>query len=167
MAPSLLRSLFCLLLLAAAPLAGLWFGEGQVPLVSIPAASALLALAFSAVFISPSPRRREKYYVLAASTVMFLGAWTAGQALAKRALTECMDQGGQVRAALESYRADHGAYPQLLSQLGIELPGQLRLHPPLLHYRQEGEGYRLYYQSGHVRFEATRYSPFVAHHQED
>ncbi|OHB25992.1 MAG: hypothetical protein A2X84_13965 [Desulfuromonadaceae bacterium GWC2_58_13] len=161
------RQFFCLLLLAAAPFAGLWLGEGMVSLVSVPAAIGLLILSFGAALLSPSPRPREKYYVLLAATVMFVGAWAAGQSLAKRALVDCMEQGGEVQAALEGFRAEHGAYPRQLEQLDIKLPGRLHLHAPLLHYQPEGDGYRLYFSVDNVRFVATRYTPFVAHRQED
>jgi hypothetical protein len=162
MTAPLLRRILGRLLLAAAPFAGLWFGEEMLPLVSVPAAIALLTLAFGAALLSPSPRPREKYYVLLAATVMFVGAWVAGQALVKRAISDCLEQGAQVQAALESYRTDHGSYPQELEHLGIKIPGELRLHPPLLHYHSQGDGYRLSFKAANVQFEATRYTGFVA-----
>ncbi|WP_432822933.1 hypothetical protein [Trichloromonas sp.] len=164
--PALCR-LLCLLLLAAAPIAGLWFGEGMLPLVSIPAAGSLLILAFGAALLSPSPRKREKYYVLLAAVVMFVGAWAAGYSLAKRALADCLQQGTAIQSALESYRNIHGTYPQQLEQLGIKLPGQLLLHASLLRYHPAGSDYRLSFKTGNIQFEATRYTPFIAHRQED
>lgn len=161
------RRPLCLLLLFASPFAGLWFGEERVPLVSIFAASTLLILAFGAALISPSPLKREKYYVLLAATVMFVGAWAAGQALVKQAYNECFKRGDEVRAALEDYRIEHGSYPSQLDWLDIKIPGKLRLHAPLLRYRPMGQDYRLSFKADNVQFEASRHTPFVAHRQED
>ena len=166
MKPAIRRPL-CLLLLVAAPLAGLWLGEGMLPLVSIPGSVALLTLAFGAALLSPSPHIREKYYVLLAATLMFVGAWSAGHKLGKQGIAECLERGNEVQTALESYRADQGTYPQQLEQLGIQIPGRLRLHAPLLHYQRDEKGYQLYFTAENLRFEATHYTPFTVRRHED
>ncbi|MEJ2199814.1 MAG: hypothetical protein P8X63_02185, partial [Desulfuromonadaceae bacterium] len=155
------RPLLSLSLLATAPLAGFWFGEGHVPLVSIPASCALLVLAFGATFLSPTTRLREKYYLLLAAAIMFVGAWAAGHSLIERAIADCLQRGDEVRSVLENYRSEHGGYPQQLEQLGIPCPGRLHLHTPLLQYQQVDQGYRLFFIADQLRFEATHYSPFV------
>jgi hypothetical protein len=166
MKPAIRRPL-CLLLLIAAPFAGLWLGEGMLPLVSIPGAVALLTLAFGAALLSPSPHTREKYYVLLAATLMFVGAWSAGHKLVKQGIAECLERGDEVQSALESYRADQGTYPQQLEQLGIQIPGRLRLRAPLLHYQRSEKGYRLYFTAENLLFEATHYTPFTVQRRED
>lgn len=159
------RRPLCLLLLIAAPFAGLWLGEGMVPLISISTTTALLILAFGATLLSPSPHRREKYYVLLTVTMMFIGAWAGGHTLVKRAITDCLEQGNRIQEALETYRDNHGIYPQQLEQLGIELPGQLPLHAPLLHYQPIEDNYQISLKVNHIQFKANRYTSFMADRQ--
>lgn len=162
-----LRQTLCLLLLAIAPLTGFWLGEGMVPLASIPGTIALLTVVFGAGLLAPSPRKREKYYVLLAATLLFVGAWATGHHLARQGLADCLAQEKTLQAALEQYRNSHGVYPQQLHQLDIQLPGGLRLHSPLLHYQSSGDDYRLSFQKDHLQFEATRHTPFIAHRRDD
>ncbi|MDX9708783.1 MAG: hypothetical protein RBT64_04425 [Trichloromonas sp.] len=161
-----LRQGLCLIWLGLAALAGWGLGEGGIPLGSLTGAAALLILVFGAAGLAPSPRRKEKCYVMAAALILFLGSWSAGQASDRRAYAECLERGEEVRAALEVFRRDRGRYPETLEQLAVNLPGRRRLHPDLLHYRRLDGDYELSFNRGNLRFAAGRHLPFSAQRQE-
>jgi len=152
--------------LGLAALVGWGLGEGGIPLGSLTGAVALLILVFGAAGLAPSPRRKEKYYVMAAALILFLGSWSAGQAADRRAFGECLERGEEVRAALEDFRHDRGRYPETLAQLAVDLPGRRRLHPDLLRYRRLNDDYELTFFRGNLRFAAGRHAPFSAQRQE-
>ena len=161
-----LRQGLCLSCLGAAALVGWGLGEGGIPLGSLTGAAALLILVFGAGGLAPSPQRREKYYVMAAALILFLGSWSAGQATDRRAYAECLERGEEVRAALEVFRQEQGRYPDKLEQLTVELPGRRLLLPDLLRYRRSGVDYELTFFRGNLRFAAGRHLPFSAQRQE-
>ena len=147
-------------------LVGWGLGEGGIPLGSLTGAAALLILVFAAAGLAPSPRRKEKYYVMAVALILFLGSWSAGQAADRRAFAECLERGEEVRAALEVFRHEEGRYPESLKQLAVDLPGRRRLQPDLLRYRRSGDDYELTFFRGNLRFAAGRHLPFSAQRQE-
>lgn len=161
-----LRQGLCLICLGLAALVGWGLGEGGIPLGSLSGAAALLILVFGAAGLAPSPRRREKYYVMAAALILFLGGWSAGRATDRRAFHQCLERGEEIRAALEEFRHKKGRYPESLKQLAVDLPGRRRLHPDLLHYRRLDGDYELSFNRGNLRFAAGRHLPFGARRQE-
>ncbi|MDY0267455.1 hypothetical protein [Trichloromonas sp.] len=152
--------------LGLAALAGWWLGEGGVPLGSLSGAALLLLFVFGAAGLAPSPRRQEKYYVMAAALILILGSWSAGQATNRRAFHECLERGNVIRASLESFHQKQGHYPESLDELTVDLPGRRRLHPDLLDYRRLDDNYELTFFRDNLRFAAGRHVPFSAQRQE-
>ncbi len=157
------RSILFWLCLAGAPLAGLWLGEGFVPIISPLAAIPFLLLPFAATFFSPSTRKLEKFFVLIATWVLFAGGWSLGLQNAEKAFDDCLKRSDNLREELYLFHYQNGSYPERLDALGIDIPGQRRLHDPLLVYRQEGGGYRLSFSGWDLQYEATQDSHFEAH----
>ncbi len=159
----LFRSALFWLCLAGASFAGLWLGEGFIPIVSPLASIPFLLLPFGATFFSPSTRKLEKFFVLIAAWILFAGGWSLGLKNAERAFDDCLRRSDNLREALYQYHFRQGSYPERLGALGIDIPGQRRLHPPLLVYRREGDGYRLSFSGWKIRYEASQDMHFEAY----
>ncbi len=156
-----LRKFISAALFAATGLAGFWFGEGFLPLISSWVLLALIALPLATAALAPRHDNFHLRTTLLATALLFIGAWFAGQTIAGRAFDECLARGEEVRLALRNHRLDHGRFPQQLDDLDMQLPGQRLLHPPLLNYRPKEGDYRLSFANTLVEYVANSRYPFL------
>ncbi len=91
------------------------------------------------------------------------GGFAVGDRSRSRATNQCFTQGEEIRRALDRYRAVHGSYPRLLSQLpGIRLPGQRLLRGSVLEYERTSNGYNLVVEDPIMITSATETHGFVS-----
>ncbi|MCD4689669.1 MAG: hypothetical protein K8R55_10115 [Desulfuromonadaceae bacterium] len=148
-------------LLAGTGLTGFWLGEGFLPLISSWVLLALIGLPLATAALAP---RHDSFHLrttLLAATLLFIGAWFTGQTVAGRAFDDCLARGEEVRQALGSYRLQQGQFPQQLSDLAIDLPGQRLLHATLLTYQPKEGDYRLSFANTLVEHVANARYPFL------
>ena len=90
-------------------------------------------------------------------------SFSIGSTSYQNAFNDCVEHGEGVRVALQKYYQKNKMYPRSLSDLTINLPGQLMLHPNILQYEPKKQGYLLRFADNFVAFEATELLPFEAH----
>ena len=140
------------LLIAAG--AGFWLGGDLRPLPG-PAdlAVALLVTLVAGSLVASGLAARAGAGLLA--LLVFAGAWLGGAHEARVAFNGCVARCEEVRERLEGHRSTAGTYPDDLSELGGNLPGDRMLRGSLLHYARQGTGYVLEFSDSFVVHTAT------------
>jgi len=139
---------------------GFWVGErGWLPSLGSMATSTAACL-LAAAFLGRGPATRA--LVGGASLALFSIAYLAGSASHTRAFNECVTRGAHVRTALESYRTQHGRFPERLADLGHELPCRCITGGSILEYHRTENGYALAFNDWLIEHAATETEPFLA-----
>ena len=103
-----------------------------------------------------------QFFVGFAFLVLLVVSFSIGSNLYHDAFNDCVEHGEGVRVALQKYYQKNKMYPKSLSDLNINLPGKLMLHPDILQYEPTKQGYLLRFDDNFVAFEATESQPFEA-----
>ena len=95
-----------------------------------------------------------------------IAATTAGTILgsgyASRAFNECVDRGELVRQELSKFNSEEGHYPNSLSELKMDLPGQRLLRGNIFDYQKTEAGYEIKFQDWLITHVADEHSGFYA-----
>ncbi len=146
--------------------ASIWVGESPADLggryfallMGIPIIIALMFVLNLAI--------KQKWFVHFSVGFVFLillvVSFSIGSTSYQDAFNDCVEQGEGVRVALQKYYQKNKMYPKSLSDLTINLPGQLILHPNILQYEPTKQGYLLRFSDNFIAFEATELLPFEA-----
>lgn len=151
------------LLLAVLLLAiGFWLGEAGGPAwAALPILTGVGGCLFMAV--AAQGGSLSKLPVALATMTLYGVAFFAGLHSFDHAFTECLEQGGSVRAALGEFHRIRHTYPDNLAQLDRPIPCNRISRPTILRYQRTKTGYDLRLADWLVEHVATEATPFTAH----
>ena len=147
-------------------IAGIWVGESPSGLGGSYFALLMGFPIIIALMFMLNLMIKQKWFVQFfmgfAFLVLLAISFSIGSTSYQHAFNDCVEHGEGVRLVLQKYYQTNKMYPKSLSDLNINLPGQLILHPNILQYKPTKQGYFLRFDDNFVDFEATESQPFEA-----
>lgn len=138
-----------------------WFGESEKGMFHL--APYVVWVFGVAIAITLYSKNKKKRIILGVSLTIFYSFFLyAGTISFQKAFNSCVQDGEQVRAALNQYNSENGTFPKSLDQLEIELPGKRYTRKNLFNYSQTEEGYKISFKDWLIEHRATESEDFFA-----
>lgn len=157
-----IKQIAAVFLIILFPVFAFWYGEAGKGLLQI-APYAVGAIGCYAIAACCSKKWVVKIFAGGAFISVYVFSFYLGGVSFNNAYNNCADEAEAVRSRLHEYYTQHGAYPQSLNQLKMQIPCQRYTRGSILDYTITESGYNLSFRDWLVEHIATESETFMAH----
>ena len=141
---------------------GIWCGGDLTKFLGISPLGIVGASALLVISTLVHKHTMGKFFLLGGTIIAIAVGWNLGHRYALSAFNECVNRGEVVRDELARFKDRSGRYPDDLSALEMNLPGQRLLRGNILNYQKTDKGYDIRFQDWLVTHTADEESGFCA-----